>query len=175
MKKLMRMMAMALMAVAMTVGFAACSSSDDDNNGGGGTTPEKPKITAGKAVFDITFPGDLLAVADVTFIYTDADGREKTENVTSTNFKKEVVYTKLPVNVSYTCKATLKSNYTPKDKYNFPLSGEISYGIITSDGKFTSTSKAGVVPGINGVKGENLEKYLKQFSSLIKGSFTIDK
>ena len=30
MKKWMRMMAMALMAVAMTVGFAACSSSDDD-------------------------------------------------------------------------------------------------------------------------------------------------
>ena len=39
------MMAMALMAVAMTVGFAACSSSDDDNNGGGSNPSEKYSAT----------------------------------------------------------------------------------------------------------------------------------
>lgn len=149
MKKIMKMMAMALVAVAMTVGFAACSSSDDDNNGGGGS-----QSITGKLNINYTFSDDLLAIADIQVTYIDSDGKTtKTETITTSPFKKEITYNSLPVTTSYTLQATLKSSYPEKDKYNI----SIQNGSIIS-----STAGAFKTGGTKGqettVKKENIEQ-----------------
>ena len=152
MKKIMKMMAMALVAVAMTVGFAACSSSDDDNNGGGGS-----QSITGKLNMNFTFSEDLLAVADIKVTYIDSDGKtEKTEDITTTTFNKEITYNSLPVTTSYTLQATLKSSYTvDKEKYDISI----------KDGSIVSSTSGARVQGTiftstTGVKKEGLERLL---------------
>ena len=150
------MMAMALVAVAMTVGFAACSSSDDDNNGGGSSQP-----LVGKLKMGLTFSDDLLAIADIKITYTDSDGKtEKTEDITTTTFNKEITYTSLPVTTNYALQITLKSNYTEKDKYNLSIDtrGSAIYS-TRGDGAIGLRQNTNFI-NTTGVKKENLEKYL---------------
>ena len=83
MKKIMKMMAMALVAVAMTVGFAACSSSDDDSS----TQIYTKGITAMKASGS-DVPGVMGQIEDSfnnvftkasPFTYEGGDSKLKTE------------------------------------------------------------------------------------------------
>lgn len=117
MKKKLKTMAMALMAVAAVAGFAACSSSDDDNTTSG---------TYGKITFDYTFSDDFRNVVDVKLSYLDSDGKtRKTETITSSPFHREVIYKSLPITAKDTLTLTLKANYPEKDKYNLKFTSKV--------------------------------------------------
>lgn len=155
MKKIMKMMAMALVAVAMTVGFAACSSSDDDNNGGGSS-----QSLVGKLNMNLTFSDDLLAIADIQITYTESDGQtKKTENITTNTFKKEITYNSLPVATSYTLQITKKSSYTEKEKYNLSIQNGSSISSTRGDGTINGLKENNKSVTTSGVKNENLDDF----------------
>ena len=97
MKKIFKFMMMALAAVVLAVGFAACSSDDDDNDG---PTPENPTMKESYMKLKLTFSEDYLSVFDVTLSYTDIDGSTKTETITTKEYSKNVTYTKTPSTMS---------------------------------------------------------------------------
>lgn len=113
MKKIMRIMVMAVVAVVMAAGFNSCSKSDD--NSSQTVIPTGTMATSAKLDMNISFSDDILATCDVTAFYIDSDGTKKTETVTSSPFKKEVTYSSLPVKVEYGFNVTPKSN-VPEDK-----------------------------------------------------------
>lgn len=174
MKKWMKMMAMALMAVAMTVGFAACSSSDDDNNG---DTPGSATVVGGKVEYNITIPEDLLAVANVNFVYKDENGNDKTESVTSKDFKKEIIYNKLPATAYSYFEVKLKKNYTHKETYDFSYEKTIYFGTISSDNKFIKKKGSYSTGGLNEIADAKIADYIKKNSKnmLPRVSTTITK
>lgn len=138
MKKTFKMMMMALVTIMMSVGFAACSSDDDGNNGGSGNGNYALSI-------DLSYSEDLLSLMDITVTYTDANGQDKTEAVTSTTFKKQIVYPSKPSVIKYTVNRTRKSNVPDKDKFDITIAEKIWPVLIKNgesyivDGNFGKT------------------------------------
>lgn len=155
MKKLMKMMFMAMTAVAITVGFAACSSNDDDP---GLYLEESKQIAYGKLAIDLTFSDDLLSVADFTVHYTDADGQEKAEPISSNTFKKDIAFptSSFPRTVTFYLTCTIKENYPTKEKYNITLLDESGIFLINKKGEQSSiiaspyTKKAQSIKDVTG-------------------------
>ena len=144
---------MALAAVVLSVGFAACSSDDDDNNGG-----SKPNPTEKSSYMQLkfNFSEDFLSIFDVTLSYTDADGSTKTETITNKEYSKNVTYAKTPSTISYEVKPTVKANYPTKDTY------AISYSYEATLVKNGST-KSGGNSGSTSVKGDNVAEFIKLY------------
>ena len=123
MKKIMKMMVMAMVAVTMIAGLTACSSSDDDN-----TTPEKKEMTVRATIsYDINsyikedkavYPGVLCNpdFVKTTITYYDENNNEVTEEVKDSKFSKIITYKKFPVKTGYTI------NYELLDENNIDLS-----------------------------------------------------
>ena len=127
MKKIIKMMAMALVAVTMIAGLSACSSSDDDN-----TTPEKKEITVRTTISyginsyikedKAVYPGVLCNpdFVKTTITYYDENNNEVTEEVKDGKFSKTITYKKFPVKTGYTI------NYELLDENNIDLSEKYS-------------------------------------------------
>ena len=116
MKKIMKMMAMVLVAVAMTAGFAACSSDDDNNN------IPSTAVTHGQLTAKCFVTADLLKIADVAIHYTGADGKEITKNLTENDipFEEKVKYdlSSFPITATVYMTCTLKDNYEQAATYD---------------------------------------------------------
>lgn len=152
---------MAIAAIFLSVGFTACSSDDDDNNNG--NTPGASEAITGKFTLDFTVSEDLLNVADVNVTYTDENGRDVTETLSSTEFQKTVTYTKLPVTAKYSIKATLKSTYATKDKYNLGFNYSHKFQKLKGE-KILDTKENGSGQNLNGIKAEKLSQAITQFN-----------
>ena len=128
MKKIMKMTAMALAAVALVVGFAACSSDDDDNK----NTPEeeisvqstisydiKKSIDVDKSRYpDTMFNPDFIKT---TITYYDENNKEITEEIKDGKFSKTITYKKFPAKVGFTI------NYELLDENNLDLSKKYAF------------------------------------------------
>lgn len=171
MKKVFKLMMMALAAIVMSAGFAACSSSDDDN-----TTPEdQGEITASITIsYDIkedieltrtNYSGILVNpdYAKTTITYYDENSQEVTEEIKDGKFSKTITYKKLPAKVGYTINYELldENNIDLSKKYCFinqeaspmitimkgekPLkaisNGELTSKSYTKDNAFTTTKE----------------------------------
>ena len=125
MKKVFKFMMMALVAIVMSAGFAACSSSDDDSSTpvtpGGGNTPETPAETQkASTTIRLKFSQDILDAAKLVISYTDVDGKTKKEEITTTEYSKDINYTNgIPSssNMKFDVILTKKSSYPEKDSY----------------------------------------------------------
>ena len=124
MKKIMKMATMALAAVALVVGFAACSSDDDDNK----TPEEKGEMTVTTTISydineaiatdkadypDAVFNPDFIKT---TITYYDENNKEVTEEIKDSKFSKTITYKKFPAKVGFTL------NYELVDENNIDLS-----------------------------------------------------
>lgn len=156
MKKTFKLMMMALVAIVMSVGFAACSSSDDDDN----NTPEQPEQpkTYGFTNLRLEFSDDLLAIANVSLTYTAEDGTTKTEAVTTTKISKDITYTKETTDAMYAIKITLKENYEEKDLYHI---------VIDNTGTSSSVILVDATVRTDGnYRMENIKKLLKDWEDI---------
>ena len=110
MKKIIKMMAMTLVAIAMIAGLTACNSSSDDDN----TTPEKNEITV-RANISYNIEQDITVAkavypevlcnpdyAKTTITYYDENNKEVTEEIKDGKFSKTITYKKFPVKAGYT-------------------------------------------------------------------------
>lgn len=158
MKKVMKLMMMAMAAIVLCVGFAACSSDDDDDP----KTPDTPKVTTGTFKIELAVPADILTIADLSLNYTDAEGKQVTEAITSTTFKKEVNFKKLPATEEFSIAVALKSDYTKKAKYDMEFSGSYQ-AYKTVDGKATSVTEDGIQFGNKGILDSKLEQYMSEY------------
>lgn len=178
MKKWMKMMAMALMAVAMTVGFAACSSSDDDNNGGGSNPSEKYSATMtinfdGEAPFltgDIS-QEEVLKYTEIIITYYDENGNKQNIIYDGTPINKTITYNKLPCKIGYSIVSQIKDNYEfdlSQNYYALFDSGHSSLQIIKGTTPGVSLSYKQIKHGIKIAQAgkytsvRELKKYLNQ-------------
>lgn len=159
MKKIFKFMMMALAAVVLAVGFAACSSDDDDNDG---PTPENPTMKESYMKLKLTFSEDYLSVFDVTLSYTDIDGSTKTETITTKEYSKNVTYTKTPSTMSCQVKVNKKKvDYSAKDSYDFTYSYDVvlaKEGVLSSIAQNVSAPKnsSTIVDFVNRCDGKNI-------------------
>ncbi len=149
MKKIMRMMMMAMAAVAMMTGFASCNK-DSDNS----VIPEKNYYPALK--LDLKVSEDALSVADFTVTYLDGDGKEQTEAFNTTSFSKTIKFNSLPAKVKYSVTYTMKSTLPDKEKFDLSVYDSSKAGKTDglnyySELKMTTLSKSG-----KGLKKENI-------------------
>lgn len=158
-KNILKLMMMAIAALFLSVGFAACSS-DDDNNGGTTNTPE---AVTGKLSLNFTVTEDLFNVADIKVTYSDETGKDVTETLSSAEFNKTVTYTQLPVTSKYSIKATLKDNYPQKSTYKFGINYSYSFRKLKGE-KVIENSGDSQGGNIGGIKAENLNAAIKDFN-----------
>lgn len=99
-------MMMALVAIVMSAGFAACSSDDDDNN----KTPETPQKTKElyQQTIDLTFSEDLQKLYPLGIMVDIVDGDSINSsgqwiglNTKNGQFKRELSFMKIPNVYSY--------------------------------------------------------------------------
>lgn len=117
----MKMMAMALVAVAMTAGFSACSSSsDDDNNTGGGSGNTTGTATAHfyfdlrnrEKIYSDQYTDYLTAddLFNTTLTYIDENGKEVSEKLTGLTYDKTITFKKLPCTIEFATTRVWKSD-----------------------------------------------------------------
>lgn len=171
-KNIFKLMMMAIAAIFLTVGFAACSS-DDDNNGG---TTDSPEAVTGKLSLNFTVTDDFFNVADIKVTYSDETGKDVTETLSSSEFQKAVTYTQLPVTSKFSIKATLKDNYPQKSTYNLGIN--YSYKFLKLKGeKVIDHQGDNNVKNLNSIKAENLNTAIKEFNNNLfpKGNYQFTK
>lgn len=151
MKKIIRMMMMAMVAVAMMTGFASCSKDSDGTNG---LIPEKNYYPALK--FDLKVSEDALSIADFSVTYLDENGQEKTEAFNTTSFSKTIKFNSLPAKVKYSVTYKMKSTMPDKEKFNLSIydyskAGKSDGTNFYSDLKLSTRSQSG-----KGIKKEKV-------------------
>lgn len=157
MKKVFKLMMMALAAIVMSAGFAACSSSDDDDNNGGSSDNGNYALD-----INLTYSEDLLSLFDITVTYTDANGQDKTEAVTSTTFQKQITYTSKPSVIKYTINRTRKSTTPDKDKFDITIAENIQPLKIIKGESYLVGNLSKKTVSTSGVKKENLDGYFEK-------------
>lgn len=155
MKKVFKFMMMALAAVVLTVGFAACSSDDEEDK------PINPEKTESYLDLNLTFTDDILAVFDVTVTYTDATGSDKTETVTNKEFSKKITYSKAPSTIAYSVKVVKKATIPAQDSYKIGCTTKTTLckngkGVLHSTSVNTQTSASKLDAYINRVNGTDI-------------------
>lgn len=167
MKKTFKWMTMALVAIVMSVGFAACSS-DDDNNNGGGSGNGNYALS-----IDLSYSEDLLSLMDITVTYTDANGQNKTEAVTSTTFKKQIVYPSKPSVIKYTVYRTRKSNVPDKDKFDITTAEKIWPVLIKNGESYIVDGNFGKTEISTTVKKDLLDTFfeIKKLTTPLSGEY----
>ena len=151
MKKTFKFMMMALTTIMMSVGFAACSSDDDGYNGGSDNGYYALSI-------DLSYSEDLLSLMDITVTYTDANGQDKTEAVTSTTFKKQITYSSKPSVIKYTLNRTRKSTIPDKDKFDITIAESIKPLLIKNGASYVVSDIKERNTSAKGVKKEELDR-----------------
>lgn len=132
MKKYIKNILLAAVAVLSMTTFAACSS-DDDPKG-----EEETKPTSGDFVYNFYLSETVLKVADIEITYTDCSGKEITEKVTADKcstditdgepktlgatmcYTKEIKTTSLPATSGYKMTWTVKTGGLTEEKFIIP-------------------------------------------------------
>ncbi len=124
-----RALMLSLSVMLFAGSMVSCSS--DDNSKDDPTTLI-PTTGVMKCSFEPS--EDMLTLFDITVEYTDASGKQQTENITGT-WNKTITYTTLPVNATMVVKQALKSNVEmTKDSYKFTYKSNCSCTSLYSDG-----------------------------------------
>ena len=108
MKKILSFATLLLVAVFTSMAFVSCG--DDDDNSTSKKTSQYVNYT-----FNPT--DDFKALFDFTVTYTDANGNEQTEAITTFPYTKYFTVTKFPASGKFVINVTPKAEYEAKDKY----------------------------------------------------------
>lgn len=124
MKKVMKLMMMAMAAIVLSVGFSSCSSDDNDNKS------EDTQQAYGEMNLNFTISEDALSVADFTVTYLDENGAEKSELITNTKFSKDIKFKSLPARAKYTITTAIKTTLPDKEKFDISIADNSTIGKV---------------------------------------------
>ena len=149
--------AVMLLLVTATVNVA-CSDDDEDK---GGSQKVYVKTVTMSATVEPT--ADLLNLADITLSYTDDQGANVTQAVTSEKHALDAEITKFPANgtVTYTLKLKTNANIDASKAYKLSKGVKITLTSFMSDGKKGGFYASGS-PSTQAIPGNKVEKWLSE-------------
>ena len=149
--------AVMLLLVTATVNVA-CSDDDEDK---GGSQKVYVKTVTMSATVEPT--ADLLNLADITLSYTDDQGANVTQTVTSEKNTLNAEITKFPANgtVTYTLKLKTNANIDASKAYKLSKGVKISLTSFMSDGKKGGFYASGT-PSTQAIPGNKVEEWLSE-------------
>ncbi len=169
MKKIMRIMAMAVVAVAMAAGFASCSKDDGAN----GLIPEKSYYPSLK--FDLKVSEDALSIADFSVTYLDENGQEKTEAFNTTSFSKTIKFNSLPAKVKYSVNYKMKSTIPDKEKFDLSVYDNSKAGKSDGTNFYSALKLSSLSQNGKGIKKENIATDFGRYYDNWSNEGTIEK
>ncbi|MEG2687134.1 MAG: hypothetical protein RR954_08475, partial [Christensenellaceae bacterium] len=127
MKNYLKMTLTVAMAIPMLFSLPSCNKDEHQDE-----PPKEETTYKGRFKLAYTASADLLAVADIKISYNDETGTLVTEPVTTTDeWKKEVIYKKLPITVGFSIAYTAKNPLsTDKPKVDLEYSYEGSFSSL---------------------------------------------
>ncbi|QJE29589.1 hypothetical protein HHO38_15310 [Parabacteroides distasonis] len=132
----LRKIAFGLLSCLSFISFNACG--DDDNDPTPDPTP-KPEEVSASVTYEFSCEPDMLLMTDITVSYTDAEGKEVTETIKETKWKKDLSKVKVPFTANLNVVYTKKEGFTSeKDSYKF--GDGLAIGYKTSANKSESSS-----------------------------------
>ena len=149
--------AVMLLLVTATVNVA-CSDDDEDK---GGSQKVYVKTVTMSATVEPT--ADLLNLADITLSYTDDQGANVTQAVTSEKNTLNAEITKFPANgtVTYTLKLKTNANIDASKAYKLSKGVKINLTSFMSDGKKGGFYASGS-PSTQAIPGNKVEEWLSE-------------
>ena len=149
--------AVMLLLVTATVNVA-CSDDDEDK---GGSQKVYVKTVTMSATVEPT--ADLLNLADITLSYTDDQGANVTQAVTSEKHALDAEITKFPANgtVTYTLKLKTNANIDASKSYKLSKGVKINLTSFMSDGKKGGFYASGS-PSTQAIPGNKVEEWLSE-------------
>ena len=149
--------AVMLLLVTATVNVA-CSDDDEDK---GGSQKVYVKTVTMSATVEPT--ADLLNLADITLSYTDDQGANVTQTVTSEKNTLNAEITKFPANgtVTYTLKLKTNANIDASKAYKLSKGVKINLTSFMSDGKKGGFYASGS-PSTQAIPGNKVEEWLSE-------------
>ncbi len=136
-KMKLRALMLGLMAI-LFAGFVSCSNSDDEED-----NPQPTEVAGIAFTLDVESSEDELAIGNVVIEYLDANGKNLTESITEKKWNKTIYFYKLPANVAYTIKHSMKEGVElNKDKYTLSMSVTPSCNVIFSDNSSKPSAEA---------------------------------
>lgn len=169
MKKLMKIMAMAVVAVVMAAGFASCSKSDDN-----GINPSTSTNYYGVMKINLKLSDDVLSLADITVTYTDENSKEHTETLTTGTFTKDIKFNSLPAKALYKVSYKMKENLPNKESFDIAITDDSSTG-KTDGTKFPILVLSKYDRESGGVSKDMAETIIKDFCSTKGFDKTLEK
>ena len=151
--------AVMLLLVTATVNVA-CSSDDDEEDKGGS---QKVYVKTVKMSATVEPTADLLNLADITLNYTDDQGANVTEAVTSEKHTLNAEITKFPANgtVTYTLKPKTNASIDASKTYTLSKGVVITLTSLKSDGTKGVTYSSGA-PSTEKIHGNKVEGWLSK-------------
>ena len=149
--------AVMLLLVTATVNVA-CSDDDEDK---GGSQKVYVKTVTMSATVEPT--ADLLNLADITLSYTDDQGANVTQAVTSEKNTLNAEITKFPANgtVTYTLKLKTNANIDASKAYKLSKGVKMTLTSFMSDGKKGGFYASGS-PSTQAIPGNKVEEWLSE-------------
>ena len=151
--------AVAVMLLLVTATVNVACSDDDEDKG------ESQKVYVKTVQMSATVEptADLLNLADITLSYTDDQGANVTQAVTSEKNTLNAEITKFPANgtVTYTLKLKTNANIDASKAYKLSKGVKITLTSFMSDGKKGGFYASGS-PSTQAIPGNKVEKWLSE-------------
>ena len=151
--------AVAVMLLLVTATVNVACSDDDEDKGGS----QKVYVKTVKMSATVEPTADLLNLADITLSYTDDQGANVTQAVTSEKHTLNAEITKFPANgtVTYTLKLKTNANIDASKAYKLSSGVKINLTSLMSDGTTGDSYSSGSSSTID-ISGNKVEEWLSK-------------
>lgn len=140
-----------LLFIVSSLLLTSCSS-DDDN------TPTEPEVVTATVKYSIADRYDLPKLVDMKVYYTNNEGKEVNEDITTATWEKTL--TKAPVPGTYQAKVVYVRNNKSLEQDSYKFGTGMTLSFTTSNGNMKSTGQTGSAT----VSKDNVEEYLKRLT-----------
>lgn len=153
--------AVMLLLVTATVNVS-CGDDDEEDKGGS----QKVYVKTVKMSATVEPTADLLNLADITLSYTDDQGANVTQAVTSEKQTLNAEITKFPANgtVTYTLKLKTNANIDASKAYKLSSGVKINLTSLMSDGTTGDSYSSGSSSTID-ISGNKVEEWLSKYAA----------
>ena len=154
--------AVAVMLLLVTATVNVACSDDDEDKGGS----QKVYVKTVKMSATVEPTADLLNLADITLSYTDDQGANVTQAVTSEKHALDAEITKFPANgtVTYTLKLKTNANIDASKAYKLSGGMKINLTSLMSDGTTGGFYSSGSSSTID-IPGNKVEEWLSKYAA----------
>ena len=140
-----------LLLIVLNLSLTSCNK-DDDN------VPSEPETATATVKYSIGDRYELSKLVDIKVYYTNNEGKEVNEVITTPTWEKTL--TKAPVPGIYQMKVTYVRNDKPLEQENYTLGTGLTLSVVTSNGNIESIGKTGSAI----ISKSQIEKYLQKLT-----------